>query len=271
MAQAAQLAHPAGLPARRRDRGIALLVIAGLALAPTAATASEATAGADRVATEPAPSPSPAEAAPATETPAPAETPAADEAASEAAAPATTEAPAEPEPATDEAETTEAEPSDDEIDGTPVDDEAADEDLEDEDEADDAPPPPSQGEALRPMQTAAWWTMFGAFAVGTTAGVLGGLAERQEDRATRLSTLFDTSTGAQPVYADRQEEYEGYLSRGDAYAKAAIGVGVLAGVTAIASITLFAIDARRQRTEKKPSKPPRASVSISPGNVRVRF
>jgi hypothetical protein len=127
---------------------------------------------------------------------------------------------------------------------------------------------------LRPMQTAAWWTMFGAFAVGTTAGVLAGLAERQEDRATRLSTLFDAETGAQPLYADEQSEYEGYLRRGEGYAKAAIGVGVVAGVATIAAITLFAIDAKRQRGDAAPrstKKERRAKLKLRGGGVEVRF
>ena len=119
------------------------------------------------------------------------------------------------------------------------------------------------------MQTAAWWSMFGAFAVGTTAGVLAGLAERQEDRAARLSTLFDTSTGGQPRYADRQDEYEGYLRRGRAYAGAAIGVGVVAGAATIAAITLFAIDAKRQRAEQPDRR--RARLHLRPGGMEVRF
>lgn len=126
-------------------------------------------------------------------------------------------------------------------------------------------------EPLRPMQTAAWWTMFGAFAVGTTAGVLAGLAERQEDRATRLSTLFDSQTGAQPLYADRKGEYEEYLRRGEGFAKAAIGVGVIAGAATIAAITLFAIDAKRQRSERAPSEKRRASLRVRGGGVEVRF
>lgn len=127
---------------------------------------------------------------------------------------------------------------------------------------------------LRPMQTAAWWTMFGAFAMGTTAGVLAGLAERQEDRATRLSTLFDAETGAQPLYADRKAEYEQYLRRGEGYATAALGVGIVAGAATIAAITLFAIDARRQRgdaTRKAKEPPRRASLRVRGGGMEVRF
>lgn len=124
---------------------------------------------------------------------------------------------------------------------------------------------------LRPMQTAAWWTMFGAFAVGTTAGVLAGLAERQEDRATRLSTLFDSETGAQPLYADRKDEYEQYLRRGEGYGKAALGVGIVAGVATIAAITLFAIDAARQRKDAAPKPKRRAKLRVLGGGVEVRF
>lgn len=149
--------------------------------------------------------------------------------------------------------------------------------AEPEPEPDPAAPPGALGPTaapLRPMQTAAWWTMFGAFAVGTTAGVLAGLAERQEDRATRLSTLFDAETGAQPLYADRKDEYERYLRRGEGYATAAIGVGIVAGAATLAAITLFAIDARRQRgdaTRKGKEPPRRASLRVRGGGMEVRF
>jgi hypothetical protein len=148
---------------------------------------------------------------------------------------------------------------------------AADADADD--ATDDAAPGAlgPTAEPLRPLQTAAWWTMFSAFAVGTTAGVLAGLAERQEDRATRLSTLFDAQTGAQPLYADRRDEYEQYLRRGEGYAKAAIGVGVIAGVATVAAITLFAVDARRQRGDAAPKERRRASLRVRGGGVEVRF
>ena len=124
---------------------------------------------------------------------------------------------------------------------------------------------------LRPMQTAAWWTMFGAFTVGTTAGVLAGLAERQEDRATRLSTLFDAETGAQPLYADKRDEYERYLRRGEGFAKAALGVGIVAGAATIAAVTLFAIDAARQRGDATRKQKRRAALRVSGGGLEVRF
>lgn len=193
--------------------------------------------------------------------------------ADEASAPPETGAEAANDVGTDEAEATGEAEVTDEAEATEAND--ADEaevtaDDEADDTSDDADGAATSGEPLRPLQTAAWWTMFGAFSVGTTAGVLAGLAERQEDRATRLSTLFDAQTGAQPLYADRQDEYEDYLRRGRAYARAAIGVGVLAGVTTIAAITLFAVDARRQRAER-PRPRSRAALRLSPGGMEVRF
>lgn len=233
---------------------IASLLALGLALVPCRALAEAApTSSAD--VEEPAAEPS---TDPADETTVEAE--------AEADEPALEPGPGEdaqsqPDPADDALH--EAEPEPDEDDAEP---DEADESADDEN---DASKTAAQGEPLRPLQTAAWWTMFGAFSVGTTAGVLAGLAERQEDRATRLSTLFDASTGAQPQYAERQDEYEGYLRRGQAYERAAIGVGVIAGLTTITAITLFAIDARRQRGERAPRK--RAAWRTSPGGVEVRF
>ena len=84
-------------------------------------------------------------------------------------------------------------------------------------------------------------------------------------------TLYDSQTGAQPLYADRKDEYEQYLRRGDAYAKAAIGVGVVAGVAAVAAITLFAIDARRQQREREPREPRKAALRLRAGGMEVRF
>ncbi|MCX4242844.1 hypothetical protein [Paraliomyxa miuraensis] len=179
------------------------------------------------------------------------------------AGPSTTEPEPEPERAN---ETPPAEPTEPEPQSEPS---AEDEVVEDDTEVEDEATPGAAGptaEPLRPMQTAAWWTMFGAFATGTAAGVLSGLAERQEDRAVRLSTLYDLETGAQPLYADRKDEYEQYLQRGEAYARAAIGVGVIAGVATVAAITLFAIDARRQRPERR-----RTALRVRGGGVEVRF
>ncbi len=233
MAEAAQHAHPARATLRALAAGGISL---GLLLAPRPLLAE-------------AP-PTPAEASdPAPETASP-----------------STEAPPETEKA-EGRDATDDEPTEatDDTDGDDV--------TEDGDDEDAAAPAnkSATAEPLRPMQSAAWWTMFGAFAVGTGAGVLAGLSERQEDRATRLSTLFDGSTGAQPLYADRKDEYEQYLSRGQAYANAAVGVGVVSGLATVTAITLFAIDARRQRKERAPNSKQRAQVRPRLGGMEVRF
>lgn len=254
MAYAARSAHRSMLPPAAARGAVASLLALGLALAPCRVLAH--TADASRApGDEPTPSGTPEVDEPAADATAGEEAAASDQDDVESNEPSPTEAD-EPEPEPEQNEQNEQ----NELDGDDAEDE-----LDDDDELAETPPP--QGEALRPLQTAAWWTMFGAFAVGTTAGVLAGLAERQEDRATRLSSLFDANTGAQPLYADRQDEYEGYLRRGDAYARAAIGVAVVAGLTTIASITLFAIDAKRQRSDRAP----RTALRVRPGGLEVRF
>ena len=94
--------------------------------------------------------------------------------------------------------------------------------------------PPGVPERLPVLQQAGWWTVFGAFVVGTSAGVFAGLAERQEDKATRLASRFDLDSQAQLLYEDEQDEYERLLRRGEAFQNTAIGLGVASGVVLIA-------------------------------------
>jgi hypothetical protein len=132
----------------------------------------------------------------------------------------------------------------------------------------EAGPPP-----LTRLQTAGWWTLFGAFAVGTTAGVFAGLAERQEDRALRLATLFDAETGRQPLYADHADDYERYLQRGRAYQRTAIGLAAVTGTAAIAAVVMFALDASRRRASASAQRRwrPRATVRARGAGWEVRF
>ena|SRR5688572_11740842 len=139
------------------------------------------------------------------------------------------------------------------------------EEAAEEEEAEDELPP------LTKLQTAGWWTLFGAFAVGTTAGVLAGLAERQEDRALRLATLFDGETMAQPEYEDEQAEYERYLRRGKAYQRGAIGLAAVSGAVVIAGIVLFAIDASRRKAAGKSAQRARVQVRPTVGGWEVAF
>ena len=169
--------------------------------------------------------------------------------------------------------------ADDEV----VDDEVVDDDADDADAATDdvatdddetiAPDDDVSADEALPklsrMQTAGWWTLFAGFAVGTTAGVFAGLSERQEDRAVRLATLFDAETGAQPLYADEQAEYEKILDRGRAYQRTAIGLAVVTGVTVAAAVTLFSIDASRRRGKGRTAR--RWQLRPTAGGWQVRF
>ncbi|MBC8073657.1 MAG: hypothetical protein IAG13_35370, partial [Deltaproteobacteria bacterium] len=94
---------------------------------------------------------------------------------------------------------------------------------------------------LPPMQTAGWWTLFAGFTIGTVAGVLAGLAEREEDAAIRLAARYDLETGSQPAYEDVRTDYENTLRRGEAEASAAIGLAVVGLSAAVAGITVLAV------------------------------
>lgn len=133
----------------------------------------------------------------------------------------------------------------------------------------DASTPPADAEGDVPerlpvMQRAGWWTLFGALALGTAAGVLSGLAEREEDKAVRLALRFDPTMP--PYYADVQNQYESILRRGEAFEAAAIALGAVAGAAAIAGVTVFIIDARRTRRSRTA-----AHLDWAPGGLGVRF
>jgi hypothetical protein len=117
---------------------------------------------------------------------------------------------------------------------------------------------------LTKIEQAGWWTLFGAFVLATTGGVLGGLAEREEDRATRLAVRID-EMGADVRYADVQSEYEQALDRGDAYAKTGIVLAAMAGATAIAGVLVFAIDAAKRKKDGK------RRAKLGAGGLEVRF
>lgn len=148
------------------------------------------------------------------------------------------------------------------------------------DDADDAGTPDAPGadettddegvpERLTTMQAAGWWTIFGAVAVGTLAGVMAGLAERQEDRALRLSVRFELATGAQSRYADVQGEYESALRRGRAHAGAGIGLAVVGLAALVAGVTVLGVASARAKRDR----PPRSGARMQwrGSGMQVRF
>jgi hypothetical protein len=126
-----------------------------------------------------------------------------------------------------------------------------------------ATPAESVPERMRPLETAAWWTMFGALALATTAGVFSGLAEKQEDEAIRLASEFDED-GRQLLYEDHQSEYEDILEKGDRYQWTARGFLIASGAAVAAGITLFAVFAKRSKEERRRAR-------ITPLGAEVKF
>ncbi|MBV1858354.1 MAG: hypothetical protein KUG77_08070 [Nannocystaceae bacterium] len=162
----------------------------------------------------------------------------------------------------------EPEPLEEEIheaNSVPIDEDA--EDVEDDESTgDDVQVRSSIPDRLPRLQRIGWYHVLGAFTLGTTAGLLAGLAERQEDKATRIASGYDLETGGAVLYADRQEAYEASLDRGQALETSAIIVGTLAGATAIAAIAVFAVDAKR----RGPSATARRT-RIGVGSLEVSF
>jgi hypothetical protein len=134
------------------------------------------------------------------------------------------------------------------------------------------PPPEAEEEIperLAPLQVAGWWTLFGGVSIGTLAAVMAGLAERQEDRALRLSVFFDIETRAQSRYEDVQGEYEAALRKGRAQANAGIALAVVGLGAAVAGVAMLAVAARNQRRAAKPKS--NARLQWRMGGMQVRF
>jgi hypothetical protein len=122
-------------------------------------------------------------------------------------------------------------------------------------------------ERLAPLQVAGWWTLFGGVSIGTLAAVMAGLAERQEDRALRLSVFFDIDTRAQSRYEDVQGEYEAALRKGRAQANAGIALAVIGLGAAVAGVAMLGVAARNQRRANKS----KASARLQWRGMQVRF
>lgn len=126
------------------------------------------------------------------------------------------------------------------------------------------PAPPR--ERLPTLQRLGWWHVLGALSLGTAAGVFAGLAEREEDRVTRIAVGFDLSQGRSTLYAEREDDYERALARGEAYQATAYVLSGLAAATAVVAATFFVLDARR-----KPAQRAARRTRLGPGTMEVRF
>ena len=129
---------------------------------------------------------------------------------------------------------------------------------------------------LPPLQRGAWWSMFGAFALASAGGVFAGLAEVQEDKATRLAITLDGKTGSQLRYADVQKEYEDTLRIGKRDAAAARGLLAVGAGFLVAGVVLFVVHAVRARkagpkTGERPAPQPPPRLGAALGGLEVRF
>lgn len=123
-------------------------------------------------------------------------------------------------------------------------------------------------ERMPALQAAGWWAAFGTVAFGTAGGLFIGLAEREEDEASRLAQSLDLSTGRREEYANVSDDYEQAIGRGQLYQNVAIGMFVVSGVALITSVTLFAVHGTRKR-KAKADKPRISGIGL--GSVEVTF
>lgn len=117
-------------------------------------------------------------------------------------------------------------------------------------------------ERLPPLQRGGWWALFAGFALGSAGGVFAGLAETEEDKATRLIAQIDPETGSSVQYADVKGEYGEILARGRRDAALAQGFLAVGGVALAVGIGLFIAD----RVKRRPNR-----VRAGLGGLQVHF
>ena len=107
---------------------------------------------------------------------------------------------------------------------------------------------PPKTDTLTPLQTAGWWTLFGAIAVATAGGVFVGLIDTKEGQISRIAKNTDaTSGGSAPIFAAKMDRYDELVRQGQSYEKTAHALLITGGLAAAASLTLFIIDSKRNK------------------------
>lgn len=117
-------------------------------------------------------------------------------------------------------------------------------------------------ERLPPLQRGGWWSVFGGFALASVGGVFAGLAETEEDRATRLVSQIDPTTGSALQYSEVQAEYDQILARGRRDA-------ILAQSFLAAGAAVFAVGIGLFIADRVKRRPPRVRAGL--GALQVRF
>ena len=109
-------------------------------------------------------------------------------------------------------------------------------------------------ERLPPLARAAWWNVLGTVALASAGGVFAGLVERQESEMRRVALGVDLSTGSRYRYGSVSSLYDDMDARAKQYAWASRGLFIASGVTAVAAITFFALQHRRNRVERSTAR-----------------
>jgi len=124
---------------------------------------------------------------------------------------------------------------------------------------------------MKPLEMAAWWTLFGAVTFATVGGVFSGLTEVEEDRASALATSLraegeDSPDLEYPRYETEKSEYEEILQRGNRYQWVSRSFMIVSGAALVAAVTLFIVHHRRDRRRRADAR-----VRLEASGIGVRF
>lgn len=101
---------------------------------------------------------------------------------------------------------------------------------------------------LRKMEVAAWSSIFSSGLLLALSAAAYSYSQVHLSRAERIVSRFDNRTGAHPVYAEVQSEYQKQRRRAGALQSTALGLSIATAVALGTGLTLLQID---RKTKKK--------------------
>lgn len=104
---------------------------------------------------------------------------------------------------------------------------------------------------MNTLQIAGWSSLLGGLALGAGASALLNAAQTSEGSAQRILRRFDETSGAHPIYAGVQTEYNKHLNRAAIRRSSALALSITAGVAFLTGVTLAIVGAT-QRKGKEP-------------------
>ena len=116
-----------------------------------------------------------------------------------------------------------------------------------------ATPPPGlidEGPTTK-LRVAAWIGVAATLAVLTAGAIFGLSAESRADEINRRLTFVDTNGQPHKFDQSTQSDLQSLNSDGHLYNNLAISFYTIAAVSAVATVTLFIVDAKRGKPEKK--------------------